>query len=206
MTQIAVFASGKGSNFQTIFKKIQEGYLKCEISVLISDRPGTGALEFANHNGITTYIIKQKSFNSPSEFDEKLLEILIKHHINYIILAGYLKKIPDNVISHFQNKIVNIHPALLPAFGGKGMYGMHVHDAVFNSGAQFSGVTVHLVNKDYDAGPVLLQKAVDICQCESAEEIAAKVLAEEHRIYSDALKILLEKKIVIKGKRVIIND
>jgi phosphoribosylglycinamide formyltransferase-1 len=206
LTQVAVFASGKGSNFRVIYKKIQDGYLKCNISVLISDRSEAGALEFADQNGIASYIVKPISFSSPREFGEKLLEILAKHHVKYVILAGYLKKIPDNVISQFQNKIVNIHPALLPAFGGKGMYGRHVHEAVFNSGVHFSGVTVHLVNNEYDAGPILLQKVVDIHQCQSAEEIAEKVLAEEHQVFSEALKILLEKKIDIKAKRVIVND
>ncbi|MFQ5583647.1 MAG: phosphoribosylglycinamide formyltransferase, partial [Calditrichia bacterium] len=132
--------------------------------------------------------------------------ILAEYNVNYIILAGYVKKIPDNLIDQYQNRIVNIHPALLPAFGGKGMYGMHVHRAVFESGAQYSGVTVHLVNNEYDAGPILLQKVVDIHDCQSPEEIASRVLAVEHRVFPDALKILLEKNIEIRGKRVIVND
>lgn len=206
MTQIAVFASGRGSNFRAIYQKIEQGYLPCRISVLITDRPGAGALHFAKEKGIPNYVVAPKTFSSPQAFGGKLLKILAEYNVNYIILAGYLKKIPDNLIDQYQNRIVNIHPALLPAFGGKGMYGMHVHQAVFESGAQYSGVTVHLVNNEYDAGPILLQKVVDIHDCQSPEEIASRVLAVEHRVFPDALKILLEKNIEIRGKRVIIND
>jgi formyltetrahydrofolate-dependent phosphoribosylglycinamide formyltransferase len=206
LTRIAVFASGRGSNFQAIYKKVQEGYLNCHIDVLICDNAKAGALEFADQNKISTYVVKINEFPTPDAFGEKLIGILTEHQIDYILLAGYLKKIPDTVIDHFENRILNIHPALLPAFGGKGMYGSHVHQAVYDSGAQVSGVTVHFVNKVYDEGPILLQKAVDIRECHSPESITEKVLAMEHQVYSQAVKILLEKNIKIQGKRVIIND
>lgn len=206
MTQIAVFASGRGSNFRAIFKKIQEGFLTCQIAVLISDNTKAGALEFAKENNISNYVVKPGDFVTPDFFGEHLIGILSEHQVEYIILAGYLKKIPDRVIDRFENRIINIHPALLPAFGGKGMYGIHVHQAVFDSGAQVSGVTVHFVNKEYDAGPILLQKSVDIRNCRSAEEVAEKVLEMEHQIYPQAVKILLEKDIRLQGKRVIFND
>lgn len=206
MTKIAVFASGRGSNFRAIFKKIQDGYLCCQIAVLISDNTKAGALEFADQNRINTVVVKPKEFQTPEAFGKRLIAILTEYQIDSILLAGYLKKIPDNVIGHFENRILNIHPALLPAFGGKGMYGSHVHQAVYDSGAQVSGVTVHFVNKVYDAGPILLQKAVNISECRSPEAIAEKVLSMEHEVYSQAVKILLEKDIRIQGKRVIFND
>lgn len=206
MTRIAVFASGRGSNFQAIYKKVQEGYLNCQIEVLICDNSKAGALEFANQNNISTCVVKINEFPAPDAFGEKLIGILTEHRIDYILLAGYLKKIPDNVIDHFENRILNIHPALLPAFGGKGMYGSHVHRAVYDSGAQVSGVTVHFVNKVYDAGPILLQKAVDISECRSPDAVAEKVLKMEHQIYTEAVKMLLEKNIRIQGKRVMVND
>ena len=206
MTKIAVFASGRGSNFQAVFKKIREGYLSCQIAVLISDNLKAGALEFAEQKNIDTFAVKPKEFPTPEAFGKRLIAILTEHQIDYILLAGYLKKIPDNVIDHFENRILNIHPALLPSFGGKGMYGIHVHQAVYDSGAQVSGVTVHFVNKVYDEGPILLQKAVDIRECQSPEAIAEKVLAMEHQVYSQAVKILLERDIRIQGKRVILND
>ena len=206
MTQIAVFASGRGSNFSAIHKKIKEGYLSCQVSALISDNSKAGALEFAEQNNISTYVVKPREFPSPDSFGKRLIGILTEHRVEYILLAGYLKKIPDNVIDRFENRIINIHPALLPAFGGKGMYGIHVHQTVFDSGAQVSGVTVHFVNKVYDAGPILLQKAVNIRECQSPEAIAEKVLAMEHQVYAEAVKILLEKNIRIQGKRVVIDD
>lgn len=206
MTKIAVFVSGRGSNFQAIFKKIQEGYLSCHVAALISDNQKAGAIEFAEQNHIDTFVVKPKEFQTPEAFGKRLIAILKEHQIDYILLAGYLKKIPDNVIDHFENRILNIHPALLPCFGGKGMYGNHVHQAVYDSGAQVSGVTVHFVNKVYDEGPILLQKVVDIRECQSPKAIAEKVLAVEHQVYSQAVKILLERDIKIQGKRVILND
>lgn len=206
MTKIAVFASGRGSNFKAVYQKIKEGFLNCEISVLISDNSKAGALEYARLNHISNFIVAPKEFPTPEAFGNRLIAILTDHEVKYILLAGYLKMIPENVVDHYENRMLNIHPALLPAFGGKGMYGMRVHQAVFDSGAQFSGVTVHFVNKEYDAGPILLQKTVDIRRCQSPEKIAEKVLAIEHKIYSEAIKILLEKNIQMKGKRVFFDD
>jgi folate-dependent phosphoribosylglycinamide formyltransferase PurN len=119
------------------------------------------------------------------------------------VLAGYLKKIPDNVVHYYSNKIVNIHPALLPAFGGKGMYGMHVHEAVFRSGAKISGVTVHLVNDVYDAGPIVMQRPVDIEACKNPEEIAKTVLVTEHQLFSEALQRLFTTDFRIDFNRVL---
>lgn len=206
MTKIAVFASGRGSNFRTIHQKIKEGYLACEIAVLISDNSKAGSLEFARQNHIPTFTIVPKEYPTSEAFGKLLLQILTDHQVEYVLLAGYLKMIPENVVDHYENRMLNIHPALLPAFGGKGMYGMRVHQAVFDSGDQISGVTVHFVNNEYDAGPILLQKAVDIRHCKSPEEIAEKILTIEHKTYSEAVKILLEKNIQVKGKRVFFDD
>lgn len=206
MTRTAVFASGRGSNFSAIYQKIEEGYLKCQLSALISDNAKAGALEFARRHRIPTFVVAPKEFPTREAFGERLLGILTDQQIEYIFLAGYLKMIPENVVERFENRILNIHPALLPAFGGKGMYGMHVHQAIFDSGAQISGVTVHFVSKEYDAGAILLQKAVDIRHCQSPQEIADKVLAVEHKTYAEAIKILLEGKFHLKGKRVFFND
>ena len=172
MNKIAVFASGRGSNFVKIYENIQKGYLAGEIACLISNKPEAGAIEFANKNSIKTYLVIPKNFPTSDIFGSELLKILNEHEIDWIILAGYLKKIPDNVIRQYANRIVNIHPALLPAFGGKGMYGMHVHEAVFKSGAKISGVSVHLVNEVYDSGPIVMQRAVSIEHCDNPDEIA----------------------------------
>jgi phosphoribosylglycinamide formyltransferase-1 len=202
VNNLAVFASGRGSNFIEIFKNIEKGDIPAVVRCLITDKDQAGAINFAKEKSIPVFVVLPQNFNSGEAFGQKLIEILEKHFINWIILAGYLKKIPDNVVSSYANKILNIHPALLPAFGGKGMYGMKVHQAVFESGAKLSGVTVHLVNEIYDAGPIIAQQAVDIEHCSSPEEIAEKVLSIEHNLYSKALKKILSNDFRIYANRV----
>ncbi len=202
MTQIGVFASGRGSNFQNIFYKTRDGYISAQIGTLITDNPHAGAVDFAKENNLPVYIVKTKDYRSAQAFGEALLQILEKHHIDLIALAGFLKKIPENVVAKYVNRIVNIHPALLPSFGGKGMYGRHVHEAVFRSGVKFSGVTVHLVTNEFDDGPIVLQKIVNVEDCQSADEIARKVLMQEHIAYPEALKLIIENKMKVTGNRV----
>ncbi len=206
MKNIAVFASGRGSNFIKIYESIQQGEIPGRVLFLISDNSKAGALKFAGLNRIPSYVIPPQKFDSPQNFGKELLKLLNRQKIEWIILAGYLKQIPDNVVKEFSNRIVNIHPALLPAFGGKGMYGHHVHEAVFRSGTKISGVTVHLVNEVYDSGPVVLQKAVDIEYCGNPEEIAKKILKVEHRIYSAAIKKLLTKDFKIVSNKVLFSE
>ena len=203
LTKLAVFASGRGSNFQTVHNKIQAGFIPAEINLLITDNDKAGAIQFADENNIAVEIIKPKEFPSPESFGEAILKPLNRYGINMIVLAGYLKKIPENVVEIFNNRILNIHPALLPAFGGKGMYGIRVHQAVYDSGAKISGATVHLVNNEYDSGPIVLQQAVEIDDCYSPEAIAGKVLACEHQIFPEAIKRLVEQEYRIEGNRVI---
>ncbi len=205
MIKIAVFASGRGSNFQTIHRKTRDGYISAEIVTLISDSEQAGALCFARENHISTHVVRPKDFQNSTDFGSKLLDILNSHQTDLVVLAGYLRKIPENVVTAFENRILNIHPALLPAFGGKGMYGMRVHEAVFRSGVHFSGVTVHLVNNEYDAGPIVLQRAVNIADCDSPAAIAERVLAEEHIAFPDALKRLIDNEYTVDGQRVILK-
>ncbi len=204
--KIAVFASGRGSNFLKIYENIQKGEVSGEIVCLISDNPQAGAIQFSKDKLISFSIVSPKHFNTPEEFGEEIIKILIHYKVDWIILAGFLKKIPDNVVSKYSNRIINIHPALLPAFGGKGMYGIRVHNAVFQSGAKISGVTVHLVNEIYDAGPIVMQEAVDIEECKSPEEIAEKVLKVEHILYSKAVNKIMTTKFEIVSNRVIFSE
>jgi phosphoribosylglycinamide formyltransferase-1 len=183
-----------------------EGFVSAIIGVLISDKPQAGALAYAQEYQIPTYVVSPAEFTGSSDFGLKLLQILTQHEIDWVVLAGYLRKIPDNVVAQYENRIVNIHPALLPAFGGKGMYGMNVHRAVYLSGVHYSGVTVHLVNNEYDAGPIVAQKAVYIADCRSPEEIAERVLVEEHQLYPAAVKKLIENRFTLDGKRIIWED
>ena len=206
MNNIAVFASGTGTNFRAIFRNIQVGEIPARICCFLTNRPQAGALAFAQENHIPSYVISPAEFHSEQAFGEALLQVLGKHKTEWIVLAGYLKKIPDNVVEAFSNRILNIHPALLPAFGGKGMYGMHVHRAVYEAGVTVSGATIHLVNQEYDAGPIVMQRAVDIDGCRSPEEIAARVLKVEHQLYSQALRKVLTTPFRVEGRRVIFSD
>lgn len=156
--------------------------------------------------GIPAQVIHPAQFPDAERFGEALLSALQPRQVRWIVLAGYLKKIPANLIAHFPNRIVNIHPALLPAFGGKGMYGMRVHQAVFDAGVQVTGVTIHLVNEDYDAGPIVWQEPVVIRDCRSPEEIARRVLAVEHRLYPQVLQWLVTRPHRVTGKRIQWNE
>ncbi len=206
LTKIAIFASGRGSNFQAVQAEIESGSIPGRISVLIVDKETAGAIEFAGLKDIPFQVVVPKLFPSSEAFGDCLLQILADYGIDLIVLAGYLKKVPDNVVRLYTNRIVNIHPSLLPAFGGKGMYGMRVHRAAFERGVRVAGVTIHLVNSEYDEGPILMQEAVDISDCRSPEDIAGKVLAREHQLLPRAVKMMCEKNIRVVNNRVIIED
>jgi phosphoribosylglycinamide formyltransferase-1 len=198
---LAVFASGRGSNFQAILRAIDDGRLSARVTLVLSNRSDAGALEIARARGIPAVHCSRKSFGSDSEFVTGMLAHLTDHRCDAIALAGYMKHVPAEVVAAYRNRITNIHPALLPAFGGAGMYGHHVHEAVYASGAKFSGATVHLVDEEYDRGPILLQEAVALDAEDTPDSIAAKVLAVEHRIYPIALQALAEGRIDIQGQR-----
>ena len=203
LKKIAVFASGRGSNFIKIYENIKSGDIPAEICCLVTDNPSAAAIDFSKSEHIPVFVVRPKDFTDPTAFGAELLRILNNLTVEWIVLAGYLKMIPSKVVEAFSNKIVNIHPALLPAFGGKGMYGMYVHEAVLKSGAKISGVTVHLVNEIYDSGPIVMQRSVDIESCNRAEDIAKAVLKIEHVLYSEALKRLLTRPFHISFNKVI---
>ncbi len=206
MTTIAVFASGRGSNFMNLYRAIQEGQLSATIGLVVSNNPGAPVVQTARSWNIPVRVLSPTRYTDPQQYEADLLHTLAEFRIDWIALAGYMKKIPASVIRQFPNRIVNIHPALLPAFGGKGMYGMHVHEAVFQSGAQVTGVTIHFVNEEYDQGAIIFQEPVVIRDCRSPEEIAEKVLAVEHQVYPRVLQQLLTHPFEVVGKRVYFNQ
>lgn len=204
--KIAVFASGRGSNFQAILDAIREGLLPASVCLVVSNRSTAGVLQTARSRNIPAFHLSQKQFPSEDEFSEALLSLLKDHGTEFIALAGYLKKLPSPVVQRYRNKITNVHPALLPSFGGPGMYGRHVHEAVIASGVKVSGATVHLVDEEYDRGPIILQKSVEVTMADDAESLAAKVLVIEHEIYPLALKAFVEDRVVSKGNKVWIRS
>ena len=158
-------------------------------------------MEIARTHNISTQHLSKKMFTSEEAFADAMLEVLEKKHAELIALAGYLKKIPGQVIRQYRNRIVNIHPALLPSFGGEGLYGHFVHESVIASGEKFSGATVHLVDEEYDRGPIVMQKAVDITPDDTPDSLAAKVLIVEHEIFPLALKAFAEGRVMVEGTK-----
>ncbi len=204
--RLAVFASGGGSNFQAILDAIDAGKLPAEAALLVADRSDAGALVRAEGHGVPTAVLDPKAYDSPAVYTEALLDALRREEVTFIVLAGYLKKIPAEVVAAFRGRMLNVHPSLLPAFGGKGMYGMRVHRAVLDYGARWTGVTVHLVDEAYDTGPVVLQKPVPVRPGDTPEKLAARVLDVEHQLYPEALRLFAEGRVRAEGRRVRIRQ
>jgi phosphoribosylglycinamide formyltransferase 1 len=202
---IGVFASGRGSNFQAILNAIQQDLLPARVTLVVSNKGDAGALEIARMHSLPAVHLSLKQFPDEALFASAMLQALTKHNVQIIALAGYLKKIPSIVVRQYRNRILNIHPALLPSFGGAGMYGHHVHEAVIASGAKLSGATVHLVDEEYDRGLIVLQKAVQVEERDTPEMLAAKVLRIEHEIYPLALKAFAEQRVTINERSVWIH-
>lgn len=201
MKRIGVLVSGGGSNLQAIIDSIDNGSLEAEIAVVISNKPEVYALERASGRGIPALVIDHRNFAANHEFSAAILKVLLEYRVDLVCLAGFLRILDRILTDAFPNRILNIHPALLPAFGGKGMYGHHVHEAVIASGTKYSGATVHLVTPETDVGPIIRQGIVAIDDTDTPETLAEKVLKIEHRIYPEAIKLLLEERIVIDGMR-----
>lgn len=181
----AVFASGSGSNFQALLDAEAAVDNPWRTVLLISDRSSAGALGRAEGAGVDTRVI-EVSGRLPGDVASEILEALESAGVEVIFLAGYLRLVPAPVVERFRNRILNIHPALLPAFGGKGMWGRHVHNAVLEAGCRVSGPTVHLVDEVYDRGAILAQWPVPVLNGDTPEALAARVLAAEHRLYPRA--------------------
>jgi phosphoribosylglycinamide formyltransferase-1 len=203
---IAVFASGRGSNFKAVLDKIQSGEIpNANIVVVISNSSTAGAFEIACSHSIPVIHHSRTGFGSDEEFTGKLRSLLSEYGVNLIILAGYMKLMPQEIVKQYRHRILNVHPALLPAFGGKGMFGHYVHEAVIAYGAKISGATVHLVDEEYDHGPVVLQECIAVDSDDSPDSLAEKVLKIEHRLLPEAVRLFAEGRITVHDRKVIIN-
>ena len=190
--KVAVFLSGGGSNLQSLIDASKSGVLTADIALVVSSRKKALGLERAAKASIPTLVFKSKKYPSPEEAGEQLMSVLREHEIDYIALAGYLSLLPEQVVASFRNRIVNVHPALLPKYGGKGMYGQHVHEAVIASGDTETGVSVHLADEIYDNGRVLEQMSVPVEPGDTPESLAERVLVQEHRLYPRVLQKLIK--------------
>lgn len=203
--RIAVLASGRGSNLAAIIEAAQSGKLDGEVVVVISNKADAGALNIARQYNIPTLHLSREQFSTEEEFDTAFLRAFEKYQVDIIALAGYMKKLSAKIVRAYKNKILNIHPALLPAFGGKGMYGLKVHQAVLDYGCKVTGVTVHIVDEEYDTGPPVLQECVPVYPEDTPESLAARVLEVEHRLYPQALQLFAEGRIEVQGRKVIVK-
>lgn len=190
MLQLAVLGSGRGSNFQAILRAIDAGQLpSTRVCLVISNNSDAGILAFARSAGIPALHVSQKQFQAEDAFTDALLRELRRHGADLIVLAGYMKRVPSRIVREYRGRILNIHPALLPKFGGEGMYGHHVHEAVIAARERVSGATVHVVDEEYDRGPIVLQRTVEVSPDDTPGTLAAKVLEIEHALYPDAIRL-----------------
>lgn len=196
MVKIAVLISGSGTNLQSLIDAYLNKEINGEITLVVSNRKNAYGLERAKNANIKALHIKDENI---------LIETLKEEKIDLIVLAGYLAIVSDKLINLFPNKIINIHPSLIPSFCGSGFYGIHVHEHAFNRGVKVSGATVHFVSNVVDGGPIILQRAIDISDCNSPEDIQSKILYNiEHKILVEAVKLYCDNKLKIENERVTI--
>jgi phosphoribosylglycinamide formyltransferase-1 len=198
--KLAVLVSGSGTNLQAIIDAIEQKEIPAEIAVVISNKADAYALKRAKQYNIPTVYINNKSYSSREDFERAMIEEINKRQADLICLAGFMRVLTELFVSHYPNRILNIHPALLPA--AKGLYGEHVHEAILNSGAKFSGCTVHFVTTDVDGGPIVIQKIVPVEDNDTPQTLAKRILEQEHIAYPEAIKLFAENKLEIVGNRV----
>lgn len=199
--KIAVFVSGGGTNLQAIIDNTKDGILKdIEIALVLSSSKDAYALERAANNGIKSVVVSKKDFDSIEEWDEAVVKAVDESGAELIVLAGYLSLMGPKVVSKYSNRIINIHPALIPSFCGAGMYGIRPHQAALAKGVKVSGATVHFVNENYDEGPILLQKAIDVLPDDTPESLQKRIMENcEWKILPQAIRLIADGKVVIEN-------
>jgi len=204
--RIAVMVSGqgRGSNMQAIIDACKSGKINGEVALVVGVKNDAPAIDRARAAGVNTVSISPKSFSSDEAYDEAVLAALQQNRIDLICLAGYMRVLGQKIIDAYRDRILNVHPALIPSFCGKGMYGHHVHEAVIARGVKFTGVTVHFVDEDYDSGPIVLQTIVGVDSDDTPDSIAAKVLVQEHKTYTDAIALFAQGRLRVVGRKVTI--
>lgn len=203
MFKIAVLVSGGGTDLQSIIDAVENKDLNVKIEMVIGSKENIYALERAEKHNIETFVVSKKEYGEKSS--DKILE-LTKGKVDLIVLAGYLSILDGEILKEFDNKIINIHPSLIPSFCGPGMYGLKVHEAAIKSGVKYSGCTVHFVNSEVDGGAILLQEAVPVYFEDDAETLQKRILEKEHIILPQAIKLISEGKVeFVNGKAKILN-
>lgn len=205
MKKIAVFASGGGTDFQSIIDANEQSPF-CELALLIASKEGIGAIERAKRHDIPSAVFNKKNYSSLESMYDAMIALLRERGIDYIVFAGYLTIVTPNLVEAYRDRIINIHPSLIPAFCGKGYYGLRVHEAVLAYGAKVSGATVHFVEEGADTGAIILQEAVPVLDDDTPERLQQRILTVEHVILPRAVKLLAEGKIKKIGRKIKVED
>jgi len=201
MINIGVLASGRGTNLQAIIEAIEEGKIEGEIKVVISDNPDAYALKRAQQYNIDTRYINFKEFKKREDYDKEIIKTLEEKKVDLVVLAGYMRILTPYFIKTYKNRIMNIHPALLPSFPG-----LHAQRQAVQYGVKVSGCTVHFVDEGMDSGPIILQQAVEVKDDDSEESLAERILREEHQIFPQAIQLFSQGRLIIKGRKVFIKE
>lgn len=197
VTNIAVLVSGRGSNLQAIIDSIEEGDLEARISVVISDVRDAHALMRAKKHGIDAVFVDPEKYSSKELYEKEVLKTLEIHEIELVLLAGYMRILGKTLLSAYNNRIINIHPALLPAFPG-----LHAQKQAFEQGVKVAGCTVHFVDEKLDGGPIIMQSCVEVKEDDTDKSLADRILEQEHKIYPEAVKLFVENRLSIEGRKV----
>jgi phosphoribosylglycinamide formyltransferase-1 len=195
--RIAVLVSGRGSNLQAIIDSIENGYLHAQIPIVISDISDAYALVRARTHGIKAIHIDPKKSGSKEAYEAEVLRVLELNNVQLVLLAGYMKILGKTLLTTYKNRILNIHPALLPAFPG-----LHAQEQAFKHGVKVAGCTVHFVDEELDGGPIIIQKCVEVREDDTPQTLAERILEQEHKIYPEAVKLFVENRLRIEGRKV----
>lgn len=201
LLKLGVLISGSGSNLQSIIDHIEKGTLRAQIKIVVSNNAGAFGLARAKKHGIPCAVLNHRDFSSREDFDRELIRILQNAGVDLIVLAGFMRILSASFLQAFENRIINIHPALLPAFPGT-----HVQQMAIDYGVKFSGCTVHFVDEGVDTGPIIIQAVVPVLPDDTADRLAARILKEEHKIYPQAVRYFAEGRIVKNGRHVEIKN
>lgn len=203
-TGIAVLVSGKGrgSNMQAIIDACRSGRVNGEVALVLGVNDDAPAMERARSAGVKTLAISPGGFETVGAYDDAVFQALADHRIDLICLAGYMRLLGLRTVDHFRNRIMNVHPALIPMFFGKGMYGHHVHEAAIERGVKVTGVTVHFVDEEYDTGPIILQAVVPVEEDDTPDTLSDRVLGFEHKAYTEAIALFADGRISVVDRKV----
>ena len=199
--KLGFFASGRGSNMQAVIDACNAGILDAKACAVISNNSESEALARASREHIPCYHLSSKTHPQPDQLDDAILSALRQHKVELVILAGYMKKLGNKTLTAYQGRVINIHPALLPKYGGAGMYGMYVHAAVIAAGDRETGVTIHLVDREYDHGDILAQCRLPVMQGDTAVILAERVLVREHSFLVETLKRIIDGEIALPVRK-----